>query len=62
MQSSIQPPHENLRRAVQWLSDNGPATPESIEQASVRFDLSPEDEQFLLTHFLEEKHHPEPRD
>ena len=61
MQSSVTPPHENLRRAVQWLSDHGPATPESIEQASVRFDLSPEDEQFLLTHFRKEKHHPERR-
>jgi len=61
MQSSITPPHENLRRAVQWLSDHGPATPESIEQASVRFDLSPEDEQFLLTHFLNATHYPDPR-
>ena len=60
MQSPFSPPHENLRRAVQWISDHGPATPDSIEQASVRFDLSPEDEQFLLTHFLERTHDPEP--
>ena len=53
MHSTIAPAHENLRRAVQWLSDHGPATPASIDEASVRFDLSPEDEQFLITHFLE---------
>jgi hypothetical protein len=52
MRQTITPVHENLRRAVQWLSDHGPATPGSINEASVRFDLSPEDEQFLLTHFL----------
>lgn len=61
MRSPITPPHENLRRAVQWLSDHGPATPQAIEQASIRFDLSPEDEQFLLTHFRQHKHDPEPR-
>lgn len=61
MQSSVTPPHDNLRRAVQWLSDHGPATPATIEQASIRFDLSPEDEQFLLTHFLQEKHDPKPQ-
>lgn len=62
MPSSITPQHDNLRRAVQWLSDQGTATPESIEQASIRFDLSPEDEQFLLTHFRDSKHDPGPRD
>jgi len=58
MQSPITPAHENLRRAVQWLSDHGPATPASINEASVRFDLSPDDEQFLLTHFLDTGDHP----
>lgn len=53
MRQTITPKHENLRRAVQWLSDLGPATPASINEASIRFDLSPEDEQFLLTHFCE---------
>jgi len=53
MRQTITPKHENLRRAVQWLSDHGPATPASINEASVRFDLSPEDEEFLLTHFRE---------
>ncbi len=62
MSSSITPQHDNLRRAVQWLSDHGPATPVSIEQASVRFDLSPEDEEFLLTHFRDCEHDPGPRD
>lgn len=56
------PQHENLRRAVQWLSDHGPATPKTIEQASVRFDLSPEDERFLLQHFLDKTRSREPDD
>lgn len=44
---------EPLRRAVQWLNERGePVTPALIEEASRRFDLSPLDEQFLLTHFL----------
>lgn len=59
MQSSLTPQHDNLRRAVQWLSDNAPATAQSIEQASVRFDLSPEDERFLLKHFLNAPAHPD---
>ena len=60
MSTTITPQHDNLRRAVQWLSDHGPATAASIEQASIRFDLSPEDEQFLLTHFRQDAHDPEP--
>jgi len=46
------PPHEDLRHAVQWLSGQGPLTPELIEEAARRFDLSPLDEEFLLRHFL----------
>jgi hypothetical protein len=46
--SSFLPEHESLRRAVAWLSGHGPWTPERIEEASRRFDLSPTDEEFLL--------------
>ena len=45
------PRGENLRRAVRWLSDQGKYTSEAIQEASVTFDLSPQDEQFLLDHF-----------
>jgi len=47
------PEGEPLRRAVTWISDRRreqPAAPlwKLIEEASVRFDLSPMDQQFLL--------------
>jgi hypothetical protein len=44
----ILPKGEALRRAVAWLAHQGPWTPELIEQASQRFDLSPIEEEFLL--------------
>ena len=44
----ILPKGEALRRAVAWLAHEGPWTPELIEQASQRFDLSPTEEEFLL--------------
>jgi len=50
---TLGPTHENLRRAIRWLSDHAPATTETIGEASIRFDLSPQDEQFLLAQFLE---------
>ena len=46
--SSILPKTEAFRRAVAWLAHQGPWTPELIEQASQRFDLSPVEEEFLL--------------
>ncbi len=42
------PKGEALRRAVAWLVEQGSWTPELIDQASLRFDLSPTDEEFLL--------------
>ena len=42
------PEHEALRRAVAWLAGRGPWTPELVDEASQRFDLSPIDEAFLL--------------
>jgi hypothetical protein len=43
----ILPKREALRRAVAWLPHQGPWTPELIEQASQRFDLSPIEEKVL---------------
>jgi hypothetical protein len=46
------PQGENLRKAVAWLSAQaGPCTAARVQDASVRFDLSPQQEQFLLEHF-----------
>ena len=42
------PDREALRRAVQWLAEQGPCTVKTVEEASRRFDLTPLDEEFLL--------------
>jgi hypothetical protein len=47
------PEGEALRRAFQWLIDQGgPCTLQTIEQASLRFDLAPKEEEFLLRQFV----------
>ena len=47
------PEGESLRRAFQWLADQGgPYTLKTVEQASLLFDLSPRDEEFLLRQFV----------
>jgi hypothetical protein len=48
---SLLPEHEDLRRAVQWLATQTSWNAKIIEEASLRFDLSPIDEEFLLRHF-----------
>lgn len=52
---SILPEKENLRRAVRWISEQGTFTLKVVEEASVRFDLSPLDEAFLLRHFTQQE-------
>lgn len=47
----ILPEKENLRRAVKWISDQGNFGLKVIEEASIRFNLSPSDESFLIRHF-----------
>ena len=42
------PEHEGLRHPVAWLLERGQWTPELVDEASRRFDLSPVDEEFLL--------------
>ena len=44
----IVPKGQALRRAVAWLAEQGAWTPDLIDQASQRFDLSPVEEEFLL--------------
>ncbi len=48
---SILPEGENLRRALRWISDKGSHSLQVIDEASMRFDLSPADAAFLVRHF-----------
>jgi hypothetical protein len=53
MSKLLIPEGEALRRAFQWLIDQGGhCTLKTIEQASLRFDLTPRDEEFLLRQFV----------
>lgn len=40
---------EPLRRALRWLSDEGRHDLAAVEEACRRFDLSPAEEEFLLS-------------
>lgn len=56
---SILPEGELLRRAIRWISDERLDNPGTslfrlIEEACLKFDLSPKDEE-VLVHFLTEK-------
>lgn len=53
--SSIIPEGENLRKAVRWISDQGSFSLKVVEEACVRFDLSPADGEFLIRHFTEKE-------
>lgn len=46
------PEGEALRRAFQWLAEQGHCDLKTIEQASLMFDLTPRDEEFLLRQFV----------
>lgn len=54
---SLIPEGENLRRAIVWLSENSKDKMDSIaiEEVSVRFDLTPLEEEFLLKTFYTRK-------
>ncbi len=45
------PAHEDLRRAVAWLGSLDNVDSARIDEAALRFDLSPIDEEFLLRLF-----------
>jgi len=53
--NTILPEGENLRRALRWISEKGSHSLAVIEEASIRFDLSPADASFLIRHFVEAK-------
>ncbi|MBF0112496.1 MAG: hypothetical protein HQK64_02730 [Desulfamplus sp.] len=51
--STICPQGENLRKAIQWISQARQDKPDQngvmlAEQAAIQFDLSPDDSEFLL--------------
>ncbi len=50
---SIQPEGEHIRNAVKWISEErqytpGQTTDKLISEASVKFDLTPNDEEYLV--------------
>ncbi|MBW2109069.1 MAG: hypothetical protein JRI36_10450 [Deltaproteobacteria bacterium] len=61
---SIQPEGEALRKATKWISCERQSDPDTdlarlIEQACLRFDLSPGDAEFLMRFFTTQEK-PEP--
>lgn len=48
----LMPKGSDLISAVRWLSEQHRHDRQAIEEASLRFDLSPRDEEFLLRHCL----------
>jgi len=57
IQETLFPHGASLRNAVRWLSDQlnagTPISLQLIEQAALRFDLSPLEEDFLRTHWIQ---------
>ncbi|HEY5601654.1 MAG TPA: hypothetical protein VIM41_00945 [Gammaproteobacteria bacterium] len=49
--SSLLPTGENLRRAIQWIGEQAQHDAKTLEAASVKFDLTPLEEEFLVRHF-----------
>jgi hypothetical protein len=41
------PRGENLRRAIRWLDERQPLTPALVAEAGLRFDLTPQQQEFL---------------
>ena len=58
--TTIVPQGEDLRKAVKWISEERQSEPQKklaklVEEASVKFDLSPADGEFLFMFFKEQK-------
>jgi len=57
---SIQPKSENFRKAFKWVSEECKFNPGKemktlVEEASLKFNLSPKEADFLIRTMLEEK-------
>jgi len=44
----VAPRGEALRHAIAWLAEQEEWSPERIQEACLRFDVSPADEEFLI--------------
>ena len=53
--TTVQPKGESLRNAIGWLLESRPTTRQRISDAARRFDLSPLEEEFLITEFLKQE-------
>ena len=58
--TTIIPQGEDLRKAVKWISEERQSSPQRnlaklVEEASIKFDLSPADGEFLFKFFREQK-------
>jgi hypothetical protein len=56
----VAPDSTSLRKAIQWISEQKRLEPqrklmELVNEAAVKFDLSPKDSDFLFRHFSEEQ-------
>ena len=56
---TIQPQGEDLRKAVKWISEERKYNPEAkpvklVEEACLKFDLSPKDAEYLTKFVLDE--------
>ena len=56
---TIQPEGEDLRKAVKWISEERKYNPEAkpvklVEEACLKFDLSPKDADYLTKFVLDE--------
>ncbi len=54
------PTGESVRKAIKWVSQEIEANPEAslsslVNEASLRFDLTPPEQNFLLNFFLESR-------
>jgi len=47
------PKGESIRKAVRWISDQRRHDPKTVEVACLRFDLSPLEEEFVMSHFVQ---------
>ena len=58
--ATVQPPREDLRKAVKWISEERKYNPEQnnaalIEEACLKFDLSPMDAEYLFNVLKQKK-------
>jgi len=57
---TIMPQGEDLRKSVKWISEERQSRPQTklaklIEEASIQFDLSPADAEYLFKFFKKEE-------